>query len=26
LVKQGWALALPMLRSVVLNDAAQVSF
>src|SRR4029453_17913730 len=26
LVKQGWALPLPMLRDVVLGDAARVSF
>ena len=26
LVKQGWALPLPMLRDVVIGDAAKVSF
>jgi hypothetical protein len=26
LVKQGWALSLPMLRDVVINDAAKVTF
>ena len=26
LVKQGWALRLPMLRDVVIGDAAKVSF
>jgi hypothetical protein len=26
LVKQGWALPLPMLRDVVIGDASKVSF